>query len=210
MGCSILHALACRGLKKAILLESEILSFGSTGKSQGILRIHYSNELTSRMTWESLKVFKFFDEVVGGDSGYVKAGYLLISGQGQCDAMEENVAMHKKIGFSTEMISSGRVRDIAPAFSVEDKEVCAYEPESGYADPYLVNHGYATAAKKLGAEIHVSTPVEKIEVNGGKQRQGVWCDDNQQALFRHVPQWLPPGHGPVLFLNPWESYYLWR
>ncbi|SVE45229.1 uncharacterized protein METZ01_LOCUS498083, partial [marine metagenome] len=39
MGCSILHALACRGLKNSLLLESEILSFGSTGKSQGILRM---------------------------------------------------------------------------------------------------------------------------------------------------------------------------
>lgn len=168
MGCSILHALACRGLKKPMLLESEILSFGSTGKSQGILRMHYSNELTSRMAWESLQVFKFFDEVVGGDSGYVKAGYLLIAGQGDRDAMEENVAMQKKIGINTEMISAGRVRDIAPVFSIEDKEVCAYEPESGYADPYLVTHAYATAAKKLGAEIHVSTPVKKIEVNKGR------------------------------------------
>ena len=168
MGCSILHALACRGLKNSLLLESEILSFGSTGKSQGILRMHYSNELTSRMAWESLKVFKFFDQLVGGDPGYVPAGYLLIAGQDDRGAMEENVAMQQKIGISTDMISTDQARDIAPVFSVEDEEVCAYESESGYADPYLVTHAYATAAKDLGAEIRVSTPVEKIELRKGR------------------------------------------
>lgn len=168
MGCSILHALARRGLKETVLLERDALSSGSTGRSQGILRMHYSNEVTSRMAWESLQVFKFFEEAVGGPSGYVKAGYLLVVDQGDRGALEENVATQKEVGIRTEVVSADRVRDIAPAFSVQDDEAFAYESESGYADPYLVTHAYAAAAKDLGAEVHVSTPVTGVEVVGGR------------------------------------------
>ena len=168
MGCSILHALARRGLRETVLLERGVLSSGSTGRSQGILRMHYSNEVTSRMAWESLRIFKSFDEEVGGSSGYVNAGYLLIVGQGDRASMEENAAMQRGVGVRTEVLSADRVRDVAPAFSVQDDEACAYEPESGYADPYLVTHAYAAAAKDLGGEIRVAAPVTGIQTAGGR------------------------------------------
>ena len=49
MGCSILYNLAARGLNGAVLFERETLASGSTSRSQAILRMHYSNEVTARM-----------------------------------------------------------------------------------------------------------------------------------------------------------------
>ncbi len=60
IGCSILYNLAELGLTDTVLLEKDVLASGSTGRSQAILRMHYSNEVTSRFAWESLKVFKDF------------------------------------------------------------------------------------------------------------------------------------------------------
>ena len=52
--------------------------------------------------------------------------------------------------------------------SVRDDEAIAYEPESGYADPYSVTTGYARRAREMGAEVRKSTLVTDIEVSGGK------------------------------------------
>ena len=93
MGCSILYNLAARGMTDTLLLEQNVLASGSTGKTQGILRMHYSNEVTTRMAWESLRLFREFQELTGGPSGYTRTGYLLIAGQGDRAALEKNVAL---------------------------------------------------------------------------------------------------------------------
>ena len=66
MGCSILFNLARMGITNTVLLEKDILNGGSTGRSQSICRMHYSNPVTAMMAWESLGVFTNFEEVVGG------------------------------------------------------------------------------------------------------------------------------------------------
>ena len=168
MGCSVLYNLAVRGMTNAVLFEMDQLASGSTGRSQGILRMHYSNEVTTRMAWESLRVFQEFEEEVGGPSGYVKTGYVLIAGEGDRQALEENVAMQNRLGVATNLASPDEVVQVAPALAVGDDEFCAYEPESGYADPYSVAHGYARAAQAMGARIQLGTPVADVEMEGGR------------------------------------------
>ena len=80
MGCSMLYYLAKQGVTNTLLLERDVLGSGSTGRSQAICRMHYSNPVTASMAWESLKVFSNFGEMVGGPSGFVKTGYLVIVG----------------------------------------------------------------------------------------------------------------------------------
>ncbi|MQF69940.1 FAD-binding oxidoreductase [SAR202 cluster bacterium AD-804-J14_MRT_500m] len=65
MGCSTLYNLANLGMKDTVLVERDVLGSGSTGRSQAILRMHYSNPITSSMAWESLKIFKDFENLVG-------------------------------------------------------------------------------------------------------------------------------------------------
>ena len=54
MGASILFQLAKRGGGSALLLEQSTLGFGSTGRSSGVIRMHYSTEVHTRLSWESL------------------------------------------------------------------------------------------------------------------------------------------------------------
>ena len=122
MGCSILYNLAAREMTDAILLEKDVLASGSTGRSQAILRMHYSNEVTARMAWESLEVFKDFEEMVGSPSGYVGTGYFLIVGERDRRALEENVAMQKRVGVNTRVVSAEDVTGVAPVLSVRGDE----------------------------------------------------------------------------------------
>ena len=72
MGCSILYNLADLGVTNTLLLERDVLASGSTSKSQAILRMHYSNEVTSNLAWKSLEVFRNFEELTGTPSGYTQ------------------------------------------------------------------------------------------------------------------------------------------
>ena len=168
MGCSILFNLARLGIKDSLLLERDVMGSGSTGRSQAICRMHYSNPVTASMAWESLKVFSNFDDVVGGSSGFVKTGYLVIVEDVERPGLERNVVMQQELNISTGLVTADELREIAPMIAVNQGEALAWEPESGYTDPYLVTSSYAARAREMGAEIQMRTPARGIEVSGDR------------------------------------------
>ena len=168
MGCSILYNLAERGVTDTVLLEKDVLGSGSTGRSQAILRMHYSNEVTTRLAWDSLSIFRDFHEITGMPSGYTKTGYFVIVGPEDRDAMLDNVAMQRTVGVDTSIVTAEDVQEIAPMVRTFDGESFAYEPESGYADPYSVTTGYANAARDRGARILSESPAVGIEITANR------------------------------------------
>ena len=168
MGCGILYNLAERGLTDTILLERDVLGSGSTGRSQAILRMHYSNEVTTRLAWDSLAIFRDFHEITGMPSGYTRTGYFVIVGPEDRAAMLENVAMQRASGVDTSIVTAEDVEEIAPMVRTYDGESFAYEPESGYADPYSVTTGYANAARDRGARILSESPAVGIEISANR------------------------------------------
>ncbi len=168
MGCSILYNLAAMGARDLVLLERDSLGSGSTGKSQAICRMHYSNPVTTLMAWESMKVYRSFPEVVGAESGYVTTGYLVVVGPQDREAIEQNVAMQQGLGIDTRLVTPDDVAELAPMLSVQDAGGMAYEPQSGYADPHSVTSGYASRARDLGAKVVLGSPVRSIETSGGR------------------------------------------
>ena len=157
MGCSILYNLASRGLRDVLLLERDILGSGSTGRSSGAVRMHYSNEVHARMAWQSLDIFRNFEDMVGGQCGFVETGYMVFAGEDNLDAFQANVAMQQSVGINTKLISREEAREIAPAFYVDDCAGIAYEPGSGHADTSGTAIAYATGARELGAGIRLQT-----------------------------------------------------
>ena len=176
MGCSILYHLTRMGMRDALLLEQGVLGSGSTGRSQAILRMHYSNPVTSAMAWESLKRYRNFQEETGHPSGYVNTGYAVIVGPEDRDAMEENVAMQRSLGIDTSVVSPEDLLELAPMLNASDAGGIAFEPQSGYADPYLVTVGYAEAARENGARVLQRAAAESVNVEGGRVRSVTLLD----------------------------------
>jgi sarcosine oxidase, subunit beta len=168
IGCSMLYNLAMRGMKNLVLLERDVLASGDTGRSQAISRMHYSNPFTTLMAWESLKLLRNFEDAVGGPSGFVHTGYMLIVGSEAQAAVERNVAMHQSLGVNVRLISPAEAKAVAPMFELDDAAVIAYEPESGYSDSYAVTSTYARRAQAMGAEVNLWTPVTGIRVSHGR------------------------------------------
>ena len=168
MGTSILYNLAAKGVTNTVLLEQSTLASGSTSRSQAILRTHYSNEVTTRMAMESLKQFRDFEEITGTPSGYVNTGYFIAVTESEREALRQNVEMQQAAGVDTTILGPEDVPRISPLLAAEEGEVFAYEPESGYADPYSVTNGFAGRARELGATVQTDARVTGIDIEGGR------------------------------------------
>ena len=168
MGCSMLYHLARQGATRALLLERAVLGAGSTGRSQAICRMHYSNPITAALAWDSLQVYANFDDRVGGDAGFVKTGYLVVVEEVDRPSLELNIAMQQELGISAGLVTPAELRELAPMLETFEGEGLAWEPESGYANPYLVTTAYAARARELGAEIATRAEATGIEISGGR------------------------------------------
>jgi len=171
MGCSTAFVLAQRGVRVA-LLEKGLIGAGPSGKSSAIIRQHYSNELTARMALHSLRVFQNFEERVGGHCGFTQTGFVAIVAAEDQAGMEANLALQQRIGIRTEALSAEALQEMVPGLHTADLVAAAYEPESGYADPYLTVTAFARAARREGAQIFQNTRVTGVRYAADKV-QGV-------------------------------------
>ena len=169
MGCSIACNLALtadrHGLRRIVLLERDTLGSGSTGRSSGAIRMHYSTAVNAELAWRSLHIFRNFAEMVGGDCGYVETGYLVFAGPDDLDTFRQNIATQQSVGVITDIISASDAAGLAPGFEVEDAAAIAYEPYSGHADASGTAYAYATRARSEGVSIRLQTPAEGIETS---------------------------------------------
>ena len=176
IGASILFNLGRLGVTDTLLLEKDVLGSGSTGRSQAICRMHYSNPVTATMAWESLGIFTNFDEAVGGESGFVETGYLVVVSQEDGAGLAHNVTMQYGLGIDTMRVTVKDLEEIAPMVSVTEGEFMAWEPQSGYADTYMVTTSYAKRAREMGAEIVLRNPATAIEISGGRVKAVVTAE----------------------------------
>ena len=161
-GTSTAFHLATRGVRNVLLLERRHLGAGATGKSGSLVRMHYTNEAESRLAFESLKVFRNFRNVVGGDCGFEPIGFLQIVPPGYEAALARNVARQQRIGITTQAVTPDRLRDLLPGCRADDVGGAAWEPESGFADPNATTFAFAEAAQRLGATIETGSEVTRI------------------------------------------------
>jgi sarcosine oxidase subunit beta len=92
--------------------------------------------------------------------------------------LEANMALQQGVGIHSELLGPEAVNEIMPGLETKDLIAVAYEPESGYADPYLTVNAFAKAAKRHGATLFQNKGVTAIRFVGGKVI-GVEVDDER-------------------------------
>ncbi len=166
-GASLAFHIGQRGLK-ALVLEKNVLASGATGRSSGLVRMHYDLEPESRLAWESFQYFRNWNEKIGGDAGFTRTGFIQLVPEKDEEALRGNVAMHQKIGIPSLLVTADDVKRLAPHFRTDDFNIAAYEPESGYADPNAAATSLMDAAKRLGARLVQDCIVRDIQLASGK------------------------------------------
>lgn len=165
-GASLAFHLARRGARVAVV-ERATVAAGATGRSSGLVRMHYDLEVEARLAWAAYPWFRDWAERVGGECGFTRTGFLWIARPESAGELRANVAAQRAIGIPTSVVSAGEIRQLAPVLAVDDAELAAYEPESGYADPAATATGFLRAARDLGARLVQGAEVTAIPVAGG-------------------------------------------
>ena len=169
MGCSIACNLALtaadHGLRRIVLLERDTLGSGSTGRSSAAIRMHYSTAVNAELAWRSLQIFRNFEDIIGGECGYTRTGYLVFAGEEDLPSFRSNIATQQSVGVITDIISASDAAELAPGFAVDDAAAIAYEPYSGHADASGTAYAYATRARSEGVTIRLQTPASAIETS---------------------------------------------
>ena len=203
MGCSIACNLALtagqHGLRRIVLLERDTLGSGSTGRSSAAIRMHYSTAVNAEMAWRSLQIYRNFADIIGGECGYTRTGYLVFAGADDVASFRNNVAMQQSVGIITDIIRADDAAELAPGFTVDDAAGIAYEPYSGHADASGTAYAYATRARAEGVDIRLQSPVSAIETSGdGSRVEAVRTASGQRIATRVA----------VAATGPWTARFL--
>lgn len=167
-GVSVAFHLALAGMRDIVVLERRFVGAGGTGRSVGIIRQLYPTREATEMVQRSLTVYRDFDAVVGGPSGYVGCGALIGVARAMRATLEQTIALQRLLGVRAEILDPADAARVEPRIDVSELGAVLYEPESGYADPASVATAYAGAARRRGVSIEQDTEVTAITLDGGR------------------------------------------
>jgi sarcosine oxidase subunit beta len=177
MGTSAAYHLALKGCCDVLLLERHpFLGTEATGKCAGGIRYQFGTEINVRLSLLSLPMLDRFEEELGQPIDLRYCGYLfLLTDENDLPVFRRNVEMQRQLGVATEWLEPAEIAQRLPLFNSQDILAGTFHARDGLADPNSVVQGYASGARRLGAQLLTDVEVTGIHVEGGKV-QSVFTD----------------------------------
>jgi glycine/D-amino acid oxidase-like deaminating enzyme len=105
-GASLAFHLACRGTR-VVIVERSTAAGGATGRSSGLVRMHYDLPVEALLAWASFPWFRDWPDRVGGECGFVRTGFLWLEAAEMADRLRANVATQQGLGIATSFVEAG-------------------------------------------------------------------------------------------------------
>ena len=167
MGTSIAFHLARRKAGKIAIIDKDHVASGGSGRSSALIRMHYSFPAEVEMALISLRMFQNWREVVGAPGEFRKTGFVRIVHPNEIERLKLNVEVQRRLGASVELIDQRQLRELESDWSVDDVELAAYEPDSGYGDGAGVAGNFLDAARELGVNYLPRTQATELMIENG-------------------------------------------
>ena len=180
MGASIAFHLAQRRAGKVIVIDKGHVAQGGSGRSSALVRMHYSYPPEVQLAQLSLRMFENWRDLVGQEGDFRKTGFVRIVHPGETARLKQNVEMQRKLGVNVKLIDRIELKVLEPDWAVDEVELAAYEPDSGYGDGAGVANDFLTRARELGVTYQSKTQALEFLVEGGRVR-GVTTDHGEIA-----------------------------
>jgi glycine/D-amino acid oxidase-like deaminating enzyme len=177
MGASIAFHLARRKPGRVVVLDKDHVGRGGSGRSSALIRMHYSFPPEVQLALVSLHMFQHWQEIVGEPGDFRKTGFVRIVHPNETERLKQNVEMQRKLGVNVRLVTRQEVKELEPDWAVDDVELAAYEPDSGYGDGAGVASDFLTRARDMGVAYLPRTQatglcVEKARVRGVATHHG--------------------------------------
>jgi glycine/D-amino acid oxidase-like deaminating enzyme len=165
MGTSIAFHLAKRKAGKIVVVDKDHVGRGGSGRSSALIRMHYSFPAEVQLALISLRMFQNWQEVVGMPGDFRKTGFVRIVHPNETARLKLNVEMQRGLGARVELIDKHQLQELEPDWSVDDVELAAYEPDSGYGDGAGAAGDLLSAARDMGTMYVSRTQATALHVN---------------------------------------------
>jgi sarcosine oxidase subunit beta len=175
MGASIAFHLAKRNAGKIVVIDKDHVGRGGSGRSSALVRMHYSFPPEVQLALISLRMFQNWQEVVGQPGDFRKTGFVRIVHPNEIERLKLNVEMQRRLGANVSLIGRSELRELEADWNVDEVELAAYEPDSGYGDGAGVAGDFLGAARDLGVIYLSRTQAGAFSVEAGRLR-GVVTD----------------------------------
>jgi glycine/D-amino acid oxidase-like deaminating enzyme len=209
MGASIAFHLARRNAGPIVVLDKDHAGSGGSGRSSALIRMHYSFPPEVQLALISLKVFQHWRDVVGEPGEFRKTGFVRIVHPGESEALKQNVAMQRNLGANVQLIDRHQLKELEPDWQVDDVELAAYEPDSGYGDGNVVANDFLGHARDLGATYLSKTHATSFLIDAGRIR-GVQTDHGEihaPVVIAATGPWTRPLFQSTGFDPPIETEF---
>ena len=170
IGTSTAFNLARLGLRDVVVLDRDGVAAQASRLSAGLVRTHYGNAPEARLALRGLHWFENWSELVGGDPGFHRTGLANPVAREDHDKLRRTVAMLQQVGVETAVIGPEELVELEPDMRVDEDQLAAYEPRSGYANPGATTHAMAGAARRLGVDVREGVTVTAVRVEGESVR----------------------------------------
>ena len=111
VGAAIAFNLTRLGLRDVLLLERGTPGSGASDRSGALVRTHYTNAPEAQMALAAQRWFHHWADLVGGDSGFVRTGFLQFVAPADNEKLRQNVAMLRGVGVDTRLVTPDEVED---------------------------------------------------------------------------------------------------
>lgn len=209
MGASIAFHLSRRKVGKIVVIDKGHVGQGASGRSSALIRMHYSYPPEVQLALASLRMFENWRELVGEDGDFRKTGFVRIVHPGESERLKQNVEMQRKLGVKVELMDRVGLKELEPDWAVDDVELAAYEPDSGYGDGAGAANDFLTRARDLGAVYLSRTEALEFLVENGRVR-GIHTDHGTIAapiVIAATGPWTRPLFQRIGINLPIETEY---
>lgn len=146
-----------------------MLGLGSTSKSAGGVRHQFSTEVNVRLSIESIRFFETFDRTMGSPIEFRQWGYLLFTARESTAAsLRANRDLQTRLGVPVEWLTQANLAERAPYLRTDDLVAGTFCARDGYLDPNGVLQGFATGARRLGAEVRLGVAATGLRIERGR------------------------------------------
>jgi sarcosine oxidase subunit beta len=170
VGASAAYHLAAAGAGSVLLLErADELGTGATGACAGGFRHQFSSRLNILLSLESVQMILRFSEEHGLPLDVAQDGYLfLVRSEDSWREFMAAVDLQRSLGVEVDVLAPKEAAELIPGINVAGLAGATFGPKDGIADPSGLTQGYATLARRAGAEIRTRAEVLGVVVSRGR------------------------------------------
>ncbi len=169
-GLSTAYHLAKLGQNGVLVLErNEAIAAETTPQAAGLVgQIRSSTPMVQAVRY-ALELFSQFPKETGHDIGLHQTGSLMVAlTPERMEAYTRQIEKANLNGVEANFVSHAEMARLVPAMDITKVEGGYFVPKDGYVDPQQCAFAYAAAARDLGVQIQLNTPVTGLRQHNGE------------------------------------------